>query len=151
MFDSRTNCQSEWHRAIEFQVLPTFIKKNVDSPRRVPSHRVAKATTYWMTGDYKTCINLIDSIIEVPCIMQGVLLVVHNNIVCHQVEQSHSINQYTICANITSVIPVYSQGKRKKSSLTKLAAVCFKKKLSECHFHFEKWIESKKELEAPEK
>ncbi len=27
-------------------------KKKVESPRRVPSHRVAKASTYWMTKDY---------------------------------------------------------------------------------------------------
>ena len=61
------------------------------------------------------CINLIDSITEVPCIMQVVLLVIHNNLVCHQVEQSYSINQHTIHARITSVIPVHSQGKRKKA------------------------------------
>ena len=57
-------------------------KKNVYSLRRVPSYRVAKANTYWMTEDYKTCI---------------------------------SVNQHTIHASITSVIPVYSQGKRKKA------------------------------------
>ena len=85
-----------------------------------------------MTEDYKTCIDLIDLITEVPCIMLGVLLVMLNYHVCHQVEWPHSINQHTIHAGITSVIPVYSQGKRKKSSLTKLAPVCFQKKLSEC-------------------
>ena len=43
-------------------------KKNVESPRRVPIHRVAKASTCWMTKDYKICIDLVDSITKVPCI-----------------------------------------------------------------------------------
>ncbi len=64
-------------------------KNNVEPPGRVPSDRVAKASTYWMTKDYKTCIDLVDSIAQVPCIMQSDFLVLHNNLVCHQVERPH--------------------------------------------------------------
>ncbi len=60
---------------------PKLWWKNVDSPRRVPSHRVAKASTFWMTKDYKTCIDLVDSITEVPRIILSIFLVMHNNLV----------------------------------------------------------------------
>ena len=90
-------------------------KKNVDSPRKIPSHRVAKASTYWMTEDYKTCIDLVDSITEVPCIMLSIYLVMHNKLVCHKVERTHWINQHIIHASITGFMPVYSLGKRKKA------------------------------------
>ncbi len=65
------------------------------------SHRVAQATTYRMTEDYKTSIDLVDSITEVPCIMQRVFLVMHNQPPTPTGSMSWTcwVNQHTIHAH----------------------------------------------------
>ncbi len=78
-----------------------------------------------MTKDYKTWIVLVDSITEVPRIMLSVFFVMHRN-------KHHKLYACLFTRQ------------KEKSSLTKLAAVCFKKKLSECtmkknHCTFIRW------------
>ncbi len=82
----------------------TLIKK-VEPPRGVPSHRVAKASTYWSFCPEAARVATFAKKLQYLC-------------------KHHKVYACPFT------------GQKEKSSLTKLAPVCFKKYLSECNcFH----------------